>query len=242
MKARLHEIGELRNRQYVFKDRSHAGKVLAATLSPEYGKAKDLLVLAIPSGGVPVALELADSFNCPMDLLIVRKLQIPGNPEAGFGAMTMDGAVFLNEPLLAELRLSRDQVEEQKLKVKGELEKRNDLFRKGRPFPHLDHRSVILVDDGLASGYTMTASIHEVKRKKAARTIVAVPTAPLSAIHRIGDLVDDIYCPNVREGPFFAVAGAYENWYDLDHDQVMRLIDRQGPRESNGTRETRKEG
>lgn len=242
MKARLHEIDEFRNRQYVFRDRSHAGKVLAAMLSPEYGKAKDTLVLAIPSGGVPVALELSDSLDCPMDLLIVRKLQIPGNPEAGFGAMTMEGAVFLNEPLLAELRLSRDQIEEEKRKVKVELEKRNDLFRKGRPFPHLDKRSVILVDDGLASGYTMTASIHEVKRKNAARTILAVPTAPLSAIRRIGDLVDEIYCPNVREGPFFAVAGAYEDWYDLDREEVTRLIQGRGPRESSSTRGARKEG
>jgi len=224
MKARLHEIRELRNRQYVFKDRNHAGKVLGTMLSPEYGKAKDLLVLGIPSGGVPVALELRDSLNCPMDLLLVRKLQIPGNPEAGFGAMTMDGTLFLNEPLLAELRLSREQVEEQKRKVKGELERRNDLFRKGRPFPGLDNTSVILVDDGLASGYTMTASIHEVKRKNAARTIVAVPTAPMSSIHRIEDMVDEIFCANIREGPFFAVASAYEDWYDLDHDQVMRLI------------------
>lgn len=224
MKARLHEIRELRNRQHVFKDRNHAGKVLGTMLSSEYGKAKDLLVLGIPSGGIPVALELRDSLDCPMDLLLVRKLQIPGNPEAGFGAMTMDGTVFLNEPLLAELRLSREQIEEQKRKVKGELERRNGLFRKGKPFPGLDNTSVILVDDGLASGYTMTASIHEVKRKNAARTIVAVPTAPMSSIHRIEDMVDEIFCANIREGPFFAVAGAYEDWYDLDHDQVMRLI------------------
>lgn len=242
MKARLHEIGELRNRPYVFRDRSHAGKTLAVMLSPDYGRVKNLLVLAIPSGGVPVAVELSGSLDCPMDLLIVRKLQIPGNPEAGFGAMTMDGAVFMNEPLLAELRLTRDQIEEQKRKVKGELENRNDLFRKGRHFPLLDNRTVILVDDGLASGYTMTASIHEVKSKNAFRIIVAVPTAPLSSIHGIGDLVDDIYCPNVREGPFFAVAGAYEDWYDLDHGEVMRLLQGQGSREAKSPRETGKEG
>lgn len=224
MKARLHEMKEFRNRQYIFKDRSHAGKVLAGMLEPEYGKMKSALVLAIPSGGIPVALEVCESLDCPLDLLIVRKLQIPGNPEAGFGAMTRDGTVLLNEPLLAELRLSDAQIEEQKRKVQVELERRNDLFRNGRPSPHLESRSVILVDDGLASGYTMMASVHEVKSRNAARTIVAVPTAPMSSIHRIGDMVDDIYCPNVREGPFFSVAGAYEDWYDLDHHEVMRLI------------------
>jgi len=228
MKTRLHEIKEFRNRQYVFKDRNHAGKVLATMLEPEYGKTKNALVLAIPSGGIPVALEVCESLGCPLDLLIVRKLQIPGNPEAGFGAMTRDGTVLLNEPLLGELRLSDAQIEEQKRKVLVELERRNDFFRNGRPFPHLENRSVILVDDGLASGYTMMASIHEVKSRNVARTIVAVPTAPLSSIHRIGDLVDDIYCPNVREGAFFAVAGAYEDWYDLDHHEVMRLIQGQG--------------
>jgi putative phosphoribosyl transferase len=228
MKALLHEIRELRNREYVFKDRAHAGKVLSSLLAPEYAKAANVFVLAIPSGGVPVALEVAARLDSPMDLLIVRKLQIPGNPEAGFGAMTRDGAVFLNQPLLAELHLGEAEIEEQKRKVKRELEKRNDLFRNGRPPPNLENRSVILVDDGLASGYTMMASIHEVKARNAARTTIAVPTASLSSIQRLGDMADDIYCANVREGPFFAVADAYEDWYDLDPDEVIRLIGKKG--------------
>ena len=224
MKARLHEIRELRNRRRVFKDRSQAGKVLSLMLEPEYGSQKNAMVLAIPSGGVPVALEVSKSLHCAMDLLIVRKLQIPGNPEAGFGAVTRDGTVFLNESLLQELRLSAEDVEEQKQKVREELEMRNDLFREGRPFADLENKIVILVDDGLASGYTMTASIHEVMTRKAAKTIVAVPTAPLTSIHRIETMVNEIYCPNVREGAFFAVAGAYERWYDLDREEVVKLI------------------
>jgi len=224
MKARLHEVKELRNRQYVFKDRNHAGKVLKSMLEPAYANKKNGIVLAIPSGGVPVAREVRDGLHWPMDLVIVRKLQIPGNPEAGFGAMTRDGAVFLNESLLANLKLSAAQIGEQKRKVRDELEKRNDLFRQGRAFPELEGKTVILIDDGLASGYTMMASVHDVKRRKASGTIVAVPTAPLSSIGRIEAMVEEIYCANVRESVFFSVAGAYEDWYDLDQQEVMKLI------------------
>jgi len=223
MKARLYEMKEFRNRRYVFKDRSHAGKVLALMLEPVYGEEENGMVLAIPSGGLPVACEVRDGLHWPMDLVIVRKLQIPGNPEAGFGAMTRDGTVFLNESLLAGLKLSAAEIEEQKQRVRDELERRNDLFRQGRAFPELEGRTVILIDDGLASGYTMMASIHEVKSRKAAKTIVAVPTAPLSSIGRIETMVDEIYCSNVREGISFSVASAYEDWYDLDQQEVMRL-------------------
>jgi putative phosphoribosyl transferase len=228
MKARLHERSELRNRQYVFKDRAHAGKVLVSMLAPEYAKVANLFVLAVPSGGVPVALEVSEGLGSPMDLLIVRKLQIPGNPEAGFGAMTRGGAVFLNKALLEELHLREAEIEKQKRIVKEELDKRNQLFRDGRPSPDLESKSVILVDDGLASGYTMMASIDEAKKRNAARTTVAVPTASLSSLERLGDMADEIYCPNIREGAFFAVADAYEDWYDLDHEEVMRLIGKKG--------------
>jgi putative phosphoribosyl transferase len=224
MKARLHERSELRNREYVFKDRAHAGRVLVSMLAPEYAKVANSFVLAIPSGGVPVALEVSEGLGTSMDLLIVRKLQIPGNPEAGFGAMTRGGAVFLNKALLGELHLREAEIEEQKRIVKEELDKRNELFRNGRPSPNLESKSVILVDDGLASGYTMMASIHEVKKRNAARTTVAVPTASLSSLERLGGMADEIYCANIREEPYFAVASAYENWYDLDQDEVMRLI------------------
>jgi putative phosphoribosyl transferase len=234
MNARIHEMKELRNRHYVFRDRSHAGKVLSVMLKPEYGEEEDVIILAIPSGGVPVAREVSENFDWPMDMVIVRKLQIPGNPEAGFGAMTREGTVLLNEEMLTGLRLSASVVEKEKQKVRRELEKRNELFREGRPFPSLEGISVILIDDGLASGYTMMASIHEVKKRKPGRAVVAVPTAPLGSIRRIESLVDDIYCPNIREGPFFSVAGAYENWYDLDHADVMILIRGQNPKQSKG--------
>jgi putative phosphoribosyl transferase len=227
MKARVHEISEFRNRQYVFKDRMDAGKALGLMLAPVYEGAKDVMVLAIPSGGVPVALEVCKKLKCPMDLIIVRKLQIPGNPEAGFGALTGEGCLFLNDELLGRLRLDRDQLEKEKRTVEEELEKRNKLFRGDKPFPDLQNKRVILVDDGLASGYTMMASLFEVRSKGAAVAAVAVPTAPLTSIRRIENGADEIYCANIREGSFFAVAGAYEDWYDLSQEEVLNLLHKQ---------------
>lgn len=224
MKADLYEIKEFRNREYVFRDRAEAGDVLAAMLEPKYRGAEDLMILSIPSGGVPVGLRLRHKLGCPMDLVIVRKMQIPGNPEAGFGAMTLDGSVFLNESLLTELRLTSAQIEEQSQKVKAELKRRNDLFRKGEVAPDLKGKQVILVDDGLASGYTMTASVYQVTKMGAAKIVVAVPTSPLSSIQRIESGVQEIYCPNIREGLFFAVARAYEEWYDLGEEEVLKLF------------------
>jgi putative phosphoribosyl transferase len=227
MKAPVQEIREFRNRQYVFEDRTDAGKALGLMLAPEYGDGKDVMVMAIPSGGVPVALAVSQKLGCTLDLVVVRKLQIPGNPEAGFGAVTQGGSVFLNEKLLAQLRLSPDQIEKETERVQAELDARNRLFRGGRPFPDLQNKRVILVDDGLASGYTMTASLFEIRKKKPAELVVAVPTAPLDSIRRIEKAADEIFCANIREGPFFAVAGAYRNWHDLTHEEVLSLLRRE---------------
>ncbi len=224
MRANLYEIKELRNQQHVFRDRSDAGERLAEMLALRYGGTEDLMILAIPSGGVPVALRLRNRLGCPMDLLIVRKIQIPGNTEAGFGAMTLDGSLFLNESLIGELRLTSEQIEEQSRKVEADLEKRNKLFRKGEGLPDVKGRRVILVDDGLASGYTMMASIHQIRKMGAFKVVVAVPTAPTSSIQKIESGVHEIYCPNIRDGPFFAVAGAYEQWHDLSEQEVLKLL------------------
>jgi putative phosphoribosyl transferase len=224
MTAKVHEIRKLRNRYQVFRDRLHAGEVLGQMLAPEYKSGEGLIVLAIPSGGVPVGLKVRERLGCPMDLLIVRKLQIPGNTEAGFGAMTLDESLFLNERLLSDLALTPSQIEEETQKVRSELSERNALFRKGKPPQDVRGKTVILVDDGLASGYTMMASIYETEKKRAKRTIVAIPTAPMTSIHRLESGVDAIYCPNIREGLQFSVAGAYEKWHDLSRQEVMDML------------------
>jgi predicted phosphoribosyltransferase len=224
MKANIHEILELREQRHIFSDRFEAGETLGAMLQAEYAHIPDGMVLAIPSGGIPVGLKVSEILGLAFDLVIVRKLQIPGNTEAGFGAMTLDGNTFFNQALLAQLCLSPSQIEAEKKRVKSELEKRNTLFRDGRPFPDLAGKIVILVDDGLASGFTMLASIDMAKKAGALQTVVAVPTAPQHSMERVLPEVDRIYCANVRTGPYFAVAEAYQNWYDLSEEEVLQLL------------------
>ncbi|MBU4374559.1 MAG: phosphoribosyltransferase [Euryarchaeota archaeon] len=220
--GRLIEEISLRNKLHVFEDRTEAGRLLAEKLV-QY-KDSDGEVLGIPSGGVPVAKEIAASLNLHMDLMIVRKLQIPYNPEAGFGAMGLDGEVILNEGLLAELGLTEDEIRAQTENTKEVIKRRNLVFRKGRLFPSLKDRVVILVDDGLASGYTMLAAVRFVKRKMPGKIIVAVPTASKTTVELILHEVDELICLNVRHGISFAVADAYRNWYDLSDEEVLSIV------------------
>lgn len=224
MTAEIHQIEAFRDKRRVFPDRFDSGEILGRMLRADYGHAEDGIVLAIPSGGVPVGIKVKEALGLPFDLLIVRKFQIPGNTEAGFGAMTLDGTSFFNQSLLAKLRLSRSQIDEEKKRVSLELKKRNDRFRKGRPFPDLSGKLVILVDDGLASGFTMLASVNMARKAEARETVVAVPTAPQRSVDLIAAEVDHLYCANIRTGPFFAVADAYRNWYDLGEEEVIELM------------------
>lgn len=226
MHAIIHDIDRYRNAYHVFKDRFEAGDILAQMLEPEYKDGQNMMVLGIPSGGVPVGLQISKRLNAPFDLIIVRKIQIPNNPEAGFGAISLGGGVFLNKALLSRLNLSPSQVQKQIDLVKENLEKRNRLFRKGSDLPDVSKKTVILVDDGLASGYTMMASIHDVRQMGAQKIIVAVPTAPKRTVEMIAPLAEEIYCANIREAPFFAVAEAYSLWYDLSLEEVVDLLNR----------------
>ncbi len=220
--ADIIEDKNLRNKSFVFEDREDAGRRLSQFLS-EY-KGSDSIVLSIPSGGVPVGKEIKDALSLPLDLLIVRKIQIPWNPEAGFGAVTLDGYVIFNEPLLHSLELPENVINEQIEKTKDILLKRNELFRKGKGFPSLKNRTAILVDDGLASGYTMIAATEFVKKRNPFRIIIAVPTGSYSTVRKISSLVDHLYCLNIREGYPYAVAEAYRNWYDLSNEEVLRIL------------------
>jgi predicted phosphoribosyltransferase len=171
---------------------------------------------------------MSEILRLSLDLLIVRKLQIPGNPEAGFGAMTLAGTAFLNENLVAQLQLNPVQIKAEKNRIARELEKRNRMFRADRPFPDLNAKKIIIVDDGLASGFTMLAAIDMVKKAKARETVVAVPTAPQRSVDYILPEVDKIFCPNIRTASFFAVAEAYRNWSDLSEKEVVELLAKAG--------------
>lgn len=223
MRTKIYEKEELRDKNYVFEDRIEAGKMLGEMLEPEYREAHDAIVLAIPAGGVPVGLQVSRKLKLPFDLIIVRKIPIPHNPEAGCGAVTLEGGVFLNEELVSRLKLGPSQIEHHILLIRKELEERNALFRGGKPFPDLSAKTAILVDDGLASGYTMMASVHSAKNKGAKKIVLAIPTAPLRTIEKIGSMVDEIYCLNIRDKIFFAVADAYKHWYDLSREEVLEL-------------------
>lgn len=219
---RIIEDSSLRDKLYVFKDRKEAGMLLAQRLLGYKGT--DGIVLGIPSGGVPVAAEIAKAIVLPLDLIIMRKVQIPHNPEAGFGAVGPDSKVLLNEELLRSLDLSEKQVEQQIQMTMNIIKRRNELFRKGPPFPSVKNRVVIIVDDGLASGYTMLSAVDFVKRHEPQKIVVAVPTGSERTVEFILPNVDELICLNVRSGLSFAVADAYENWYDLEDDEVISIL------------------
>jgi len=220
--TKIIEMEELRNKNYVFRDRVHAGELLASKLKPYVGK--DSIVLAIPSGGVPIGITLAKELGLQMDLIIVRKLPIPYNTEAGFGSMSWNGEVKLNEKLVEQLELSDPEIDSIIRDVKSELDKRMEIFRGNRPFPELKGKTAIIVDDGLASGYTLLAAISSVKRLSPARIIVAVPTASKNAVDLLAPYVDEIFCLNIRETKIFAVADAYQEWHDLTQQEVLKLL------------------
>jgi len=220
--TKIIEMEELRNKNYVFRDRVHAGELLASKLKPYVGK--DSIVLAIPSGGVPIGSTLAKELGLQMDLIIVRKLPIPYNTEAGFGSMSWNGEVKLNEILVEQLELSDPEIDSIIRDVKSELDKRMKIFRGNRPFPELKGKTAIIVDDGLASGYTLLAAISSVKGLSPARIIVAVPTASKNAVDLLAPYVDEIFCLNIRETKIFAVADAYQEWHDLTQQEVLKLL------------------
>ncbi|MDD1773644.1 MAG: hypothetical protein LUQ14_03360 [Methanomassiliicoccales archaeon] len=212
----------LRDRVGVFSGRADAGKKLAMEMIGSVEK--DSLLLAIPAGGVPVAVEIAEELDLALDVIVVRKIQIPNEPEAGFGAVGPDDEVVLNQELLQSLGLSQREVDAQITATIEDRSRRERVFRGRVPFPSLQGKSVILVDDGLATGGTMLVAARFVKKKAAKKIAVAVPTASLRAIELLRSEVDNIFCPNVRSGRYFAVADAYLDWYDLTEAEAINIL------------------
>ena len=206
-----------------YVDREEAGRVLAKELQTR--KLEDTpLVLAIPNGGLAVAAPISKTFGAKLDLLIVRKLQIPYNPEAGFGAITSLGTIILNKPLVARIGLNQEQIDSVVERTRAQIENRKKGY--GGLVGHYspERKIVVLVDDGLASGYTMLAAIQSVRNLTPRKILVAVPTASASAVSLIRDEVDDLVCPHIGSGYVFAVADAYENWYDVSETEVIELL------------------
>jgi len=213
----------LRNRRAVFKDRTDAGKRLAAFMH-EHCPVQHPLICAIPAGGVPVGLALAEAFRAQMFLGVVRKLKVPWNPEAGFGSMTWNGKVFLNRELVRLLALTDAEIRTAEAETQKNIRKRIEQFAGGRSIPPVHGRTVIITDDGLASGYTTMAAVEALRTDGPQKIIVAVPTGSPGAIAVLSAIVDTIICLNLREKYPFAVADAYQSWYDLDDEEVIGYL------------------
>ncbi|MEM4729202.1 MAG: phosphoribosyltransferase family protein [Thermoplasmata archaeon] len=203
-----------------YRNRSHAGRVLAESLKDLAGQ--PCTVLAVPNGGVPVGIEIARALGAELGIELVRKLQIPGNTEAGFGAMSLGGGVVLNRELVFLLGLREADIRKAQEATKEELERRRAEF--GPVEAPVEGRVVVLTDDGLASGYTMLAAVRSVRARSPSKIVVAVPTAPPESVRMVGAEADRIVCPDVRSGGPFAVADAYEDWYDLTTREAVEAL------------------
>lgn len=221
--AKIIDEPTLRNQIRVFNDRVHAGILLGIKLK-EYHHDPNVYVLAIPAGGVPVAIQVTAKLEVPWDLVLTRKLHVPWNREAGFGAVAWDGSILVNEPLTTSLRLTRNEIRQCIAEERTVITARLKAFRGQRPFPDLTEKTVIIVDDGLASGFSMLTTIIALKKHAITELVVAVPTAPSSAIERIQSHVTKIVCLNIRSGLSFAVADAYRIWYDLNDREVLEQL------------------
>ncbi|MFI5331958.1 MAG: phosphoribosyltransferase [Desulfobaccales bacterium] len=220
--GKLNEDPALRDRVQVFMDRSHAGRLLAERLLGY--RDQKVHLFAIPAGGVPVAAEIARALALPLDLVIVRKIQLPYTTEAGFGALNPAGEAIFNEELLQRIHLSPEAIAAQTDQTAAVIRRREDRLRGGRPYPELAGEPAIIVDDGLASGYTMRAAVQFLQRLGAGRIIAAVPTGSWRTVQDLLPLVDELHCLNVRFGWSFAVADAYQNWYDLKEEEVLEIM------------------
>ncbi len=222
MTGKLYDISRLRQKTDVFSDRRDAGRILADMLQD--WKGNPAIVLGIPSGGIPVTVELAGMLDLPLDAAVVCKILLPWNTEAGFGAVGFDGSVWINDEFVAYYNLDdaviRRQIEEAVAKVR----RRVRLFRDDRPWPDFKGQTVIIVDDGIAVGSTLRVAVDAVRNIGGKHIVAAVPTAHLESIGKILEKVDALYCANIRKGPQFAVAAAYRHWDDVDEADAVKML------------------
>ncbi|QSJ19748.1 phosphoribosyltransferase [Nostoc sp. UHCC 0702] len=206
----------------LFQDRTAAGQLLAGELA-NYANLPDVLVLALPRGGVPVAFEVAKALNATLDVLVVRKLGVPDDQELAMGAIAPFGVQVRNQDIVNQLNISDEVITRIVEQERQELERRERLYRSDRPIPELGGRTVILVDDGLATGATMWAAVVALRKQEPASIVVAVPVAATETYEDLQAKVEKIVCcatPN----PFYSVGRWYENFPQTTDEEVCKLL------------------
>ncbi len=185
---------------------------------------QSVVAVAIPNGGVPVALEVASALKADFDLIICRKIPVPLNPEAGVGAIADDGTIILNEEAVKGIGLSRQQVEYEASKVRAEIKQRSLLYKGDRPLVRVSGRTVIIIDDGLASGITMTAAVESVRHRRPKEIVVAVPCASAQAVKQLKRVADKVVTVATSYLPKFYVSDFYRYWRDISDDEVIQYL------------------
>lgn len=206
----------------VFPNRAEAGRLLAQRLE-KYAGRDDVIVLGLPRGGVPVAYEVARSLGVPLDVFVVRKLGVPGFEELAVGAIASGGVRVLNEDVVRALPNAQELIELVTARETAELERREHSYRDGRPPPQLENRTVILVDDGLATGATMRAAVTALRQRRAARIVVAVPVGAPDTCREIEKEADETVCAIAPEW-FQAVGQYYEDFSQISDEEVRQLL------------------
>jgi predicted phosphoribosyltransferase len=205
----------------MFKDRIHAGKLLAEKLK-DY-KGKDAIILAIPRGGVVVGYQIAKEINARLDVIVPRKLGAPGNPELAIGAIAEDGSIYLVDEVISQYGIDESYLRDEAEAQLKEIKRRVGVYRGGKDLPKLEGRIVILVDDGLATGATMKAAVSMVSKMNPLELIVAVPVAPPDTVKDISEMVNKVVCLSTPTF-FFAIGQFYQDFEQVSDEEVLSLL------------------
>ena len=205
-----------------YQNRYEAGKILAEHLHA-YANNANVIVLALPRGGVPVAYEIAEALHAPLDVFVVRKLGVPGHKELAMGAIASGNAHVFNEDIIRELQISLEEIRTVMRNEQDELNRRESLYRQNKPFPSLLDKIVILVDDGIATGATIRVAINALKKLQPAKLILAVPVAQKSLSTQLRQKVDEYICP-LEPSDLNAVGAWYDDFSQTEDDEVHTLL------------------